>query len=160
VRCLPGLFWSRHTTCNPHLENLVRPWPLTTAASAAPCPSLQVHVRHMPAGSNSHLGQNWLADLTAAWKEAGLWITRAKVNEPGLSSSHPPLVLPGMRLICNARVLPGMRLMCNATVYVMPSHVVPNVRAKCQQCCTVVAADQPSPACAAEGFTRAQRLCF
>jgi hypothetical protein len=41
---------------------------------------LQVHVRHLPASGNSHLGQNWLADLTAAWKEAGLWITRAKVR--------------------------------------------------------------------------------
>jgi hypothetical protein len=41
----------------------------------------QVHVRHTPA-STSQLGynQNWLADLTAAWKEAGLWITRAKVG--------------------------------------------------------------------------------
>jgi hypothetical protein len=42
--------------------------------------SLQVHVRHMPTAQNTHLGQNWLADLTAAWKEAGLWITRAKVR--------------------------------------------------------------------------------
>lgn len=42
---------------------------------------VQVHVRHTPA-STSQLGynQNWLADLTAAWKEAGLWITRAKVG--------------------------------------------------------------------------------
>jgi len=37
-------------------------------------------VRHLPTAGNSHLGQNWLADLTAAWKEAGLWITRAKVG--------------------------------------------------------------------------------
>lgn len=41
---------------------------------------LQVHVRHSPTASSAHLGQNWLADLTAAWKEAGLWITRAKVR--------------------------------------------------------------------------------
>jgi hypothetical protein len=41
---------------------------------------LQVHVRHLPTVQNTHLGQNWLADLTAAWKEAGLWITRAKVR--------------------------------------------------------------------------------
>lgn len=45
----------------------------------------QVHVRHLPASSNSHLGQNWLADLTQSWKEAGLWITRAKV---GLACMH------------------------------------------------------------------------
>lgn len=37
----------------------------------------------MPAANSSHLGQNWLADLTAAWKEAGLWITRAKVRAYG-----------------------------------------------------------------------------
>lgn len=46
----------------------------------AGCLVLQVHVRHMPTAQNTHLGQNWLADLTAAWKEAGLWITRAKVR--------------------------------------------------------------------------------
>ncbi|WIA38412.1 hypothetical protein OEZ86_001738 [Tetradesmus obliquus] len=44
---------------------------------------LKVHVRHMPTAQNTHLGQNWLADLTAAWKEAGLWITRAKVRAYG-----------------------------------------------------------------------------
>jgi hypothetical protein len=64
--------------------------------------SLQVHVRHMPAGSNSHLGQNWLADLTAAWKEAGLWITRAKVSELSVLPLDPRLALPGMLLMCNA----------------------------------------------------------
>jgi hypothetical protein len=42
--------------------------------------SLQVHVRHLQTVQNTHLGQNWLADLTAAWKESGLWITRAKVR--------------------------------------------------------------------------------
>eukprot|EP00775_Hariotina_reticulata_P005371 gene5371-5606_t len=39
---------------------------------------LKVHV--FPPATGCHLGQNWLADLTAAWKEAGLWITRAKVR--------------------------------------------------------------------------------
>lgn len=41
---------------------------------------IQVHVRHLAAANSNHLGQNWLADLTAAWREAGLWITRAKVR--------------------------------------------------------------------------------
>jgi hypothetical protein len=43
-------------------------------------PAPQVHVRHLPTANGTPLGQNWLADLTAAWREAGLWITRAKVR--------------------------------------------------------------------------------
>lgn len=37
-------------------------------------------MRHLPSANSSHLGQNWLADLTASWKGSGLWITRAKVR--------------------------------------------------------------------------------
>jgi hypothetical protein len=59
---------------------------------------LQVHVRHLPASGNSHLGQNWLADLTAAWKEAGLWITRAKVRT---SLPHQHSTFIGAGTMCN-----------------------------------------------------------